>query len=110
LVIYNIKTTGVFKMENIRPMSGMVIVEKLDEEEISKGGIYVNADKSKRTCFAKIVLVGDDLKYDNGTPVPFDGKIGDKVLIGKYIGDPIKIDDKDCTALSQDDVIAIIED
>lgn len=94
-------------MANLRPLHDRVIVERLEEEKKSAGGIIIPDSASEKPVRGKIVAVGPGKKDDNGKNIALDVKVGDIVLFGKYSGSEVKVDGKDLLVMREDDVIAV---
>src|SRR5215510_14070143 len=80
----------------IRPLHDRILVERLEEKEVKKGGIIIPDTAKEKPQEAKVIAVGN-------------GKAGDKILFGKYSGSEVKIDDKEYLILREEDVLAILE-
>jgi chaperonin GroES len=93
----------------IRPLHDRVIVERLEEERTSAGGIIIPDSATEKPIQGKIVAVGKGKILESGEVRPLDLKIGDKVLFGKYGGTEVKIDGKDLLVMREEDVMAVIE-
>lgn len=93
---------------NIKPLGDRVLVEPLEEKEQIKGGIYIPDSAKEKPQEAKVVALGTGKLDEKGNKVPFDVKVGDVVIVSKYGGTEIKIDDKEYKILNSDDVQAII--
>ena len=74
-----------------------------------RGGIIIPDTAKEKPLEAKVVAVGEGKFDDNGKRVPLTVKAGDKVLIGKYSGTEIKIDDEDFVILREDEVLAVVD-
>ena len=94
-------------MSKLRPLHDRVIVERLEEEKKSAGGIIIPDSASEKPVRGKIVAVGPGKKDDNGKNISLDVKVGDIVLFGKYSGSEVKVDGKDLLVMREDDVIAV---
>jgi chaperonin GroES len=93
----------------VRPLHDRVIVERVKEEEKTKGGIIIPDTAKEKPVEGKIIAVGAGKVLDDGKRVPLQVKAGDRVLFGKYGGTEIKIDGKDRLIMREDDIIAIVE-
>lgn len=93
---------------NIRPLGDRVLVEAIEEEEVVKGGIVIPDTAKEKPQEAVVVALGTGGKDDNGNPVEFEVKKGDKVLTTKYGGTDVKIDDKEYKIFSSKDILAIV--
>lgn len=92
----------------IRPLHDRVIVQRIAEEETTKGGIIIPDTAKEKPQEGKVIAVGQG-KHDDGKVVPLDVKAGDKILFGKYAGTEIKLGGEDHLILREDDILGIIE-
>jgi chaperonin GroES len=93
----------------IRPLHDRILVERLEEKEVKKGGIIIPDTAKEKPQEAKVIAVGNGKVSDDGKKIPLDVKAGDKILFGKYSGSEVKIDDKEYLILREEDVLAILE-
>ena len=93
----------------IRPLHDRLLVERLEEKEVKKGGIIIPDTAKEKPQEAKVIAVGNGNVTDEGKKIPLDVKAGDKILFGKYSGSEVKIDDKEYLIMREDDVLAILE-
>jgi chaperonin GroES len=93
----------------IRPLHDRLLVERLEEKEVKKGGIIIPDTAKEKPQEAKVIAVGTGQVTDEGKKIPLDVKAGDKILFGKYSGSEVKIDDKEYLIMREDDVLAILE-
>ena len=93
----------------IRPLHDRLLVERLEEKEVKKGGIIIPDTSKEKPQEAKVIAVGNGKVTDEGKKIPLDVKAGDKILFGKYSGSEVKIDDKEYLIMREDDVLAILE-
>ena len=93
----------------VRPLHDRVIVERVKEEEKTKGGIIIPDTAKEKPVEGKIIAVGAGKVLDDGKRAPLQVKAGDRVLFGKYAGTEIKIEGKDRLIMREDDIIAIVE-
>lgn len=94
---------------NIKPLGDRVLVEPKEETEEQKGGIIIPDTAKEKPQEGKVVSVGTGKIDDDGKKVPFNVKKGDKVLLPKYGGTEVKIDDKEYQILREDDILAVID-
>jgi chaperonin GroES len=92
----------------IRPLSDRIVVKRLDQEEKTKGGIIIPDTAKEKPLEALVVAVGNGKVLKNGKVRPLDVKAGDKVLIGKYSGNEVKLDGVEHVIINEDDVLAVI--
>lgn len=93
----------------VRPLHDRVIVQRIEEEQKTKGGIIIPDTAKEKPAEGKIVAIGNGKVLENGTKIPLDVKEGQKVLFGKYAGTEINIDGEEHLIMKEDDIIAIIE-
>ena len=93
----------------IRPLHDRLLVERLEEKEVKKGGIIIPDTAKEKPQEAKVIAVGNGKVTDEGKKIRLDVKAGDKILFGKYSGSEVKIDDKEYLIMREDDVLAILE-
>jgi chaperonin GroES len=94
---------------NIRPLHDRVIVQRIKEEEKTKGGIIIPDTAKEKPQEGKVVAVGAGKILDNGSKVALDVKVGDKILFGKYSGTEIKIEGDEYLMMREDDILGVIE-
>ena len=93
---------------NIRPLHDRVIVRRIEEGEQVRGGIIIPDTAKEKPQQAEIIAVGPGKVGDDGKRVAPDVKKGDKVLVGKYSGSEIRIDDEDYVILREDEILAVV--
>ena len=93
----------------IRPLHDRILVERLEEKEVKKGGIIIPDTAKEKPQEARVIAVGNGKVGEDGKKIPLDVKAGDKILFGKYSGSEVKIDDKEYLILREEDVLAILE-
>ena len=94
---------------NVKPLGDRILVEPAEEKEVKKGGIIIPDSAKEKPTESIVIALGTGKTDDNGKKVPFEVKKGDRVLVSKYGGTEIKLDNKDYKILSADDILAIIE-
>jgi len=93
----------------VRPLHDRILVERLEEKEVKKGGIIIPDTAKEKPQEGKVIAVGNGKVNDDGKKVPLDVKAGDKILFGKYSGSEVKIDDKEFLIMREEDILAILE-
>jgi chaperonin GroES len=93
----------------LRPLYDRIVVKRLDAKETMRGGIIIPDTAKEKPQEAEVIAVGEGKFNDKGERMKLDVKKGDKVLIGKYSGTEIKLDDQEYTILREDEVLAIVE-
>lgn len=93
----------------IRPLQDRVIVQRIEEEEKTKGGIIIPDTAKEKPQEGKIIAVGKGKVDENGKVTPLDVKVNDRVLFGKYSGTEINIDGEEHLIMREDDILGIVE-
>ena len=93
----------------IRPLQDRVLIKRVDEQEQVRGGIIIPDTAKEKPQEAEVVAVGPGKINDDGTRLPMDVKVGDKILVGKYSGSDIKIDGDDFVIVREDEILAVVE-
>ena len=93
----------------IRPLHDRVIVQRLEEEEKTKGGIIIPDTAKEKPIEGKVIAVGAGKIKKDGTKIALEVKKGDRVLYAKYGGTEVKIDGEEYLMMKEDDILAIIE-
>tara|TARA_Y100001960_G_C13896696_1_gene458721 strand:+ start:188 stop:475 length:288 start_codon:yes stop_codon:yes gene_type:complete len=91
-----------------RPLHDRVVVERLDSDEKTAGGIIIPDSAQEKPMQGKILAVGGGARDDNGKIQPLDVKQGDTVLFGKWSGTEVKIDGKDLLIMKESDIMGIV--
>jgi chaperonin GroES len=94
---------------DIRPLHDRIIVERLEEETKTAGGIIIPDTAKEKPQQGKVIAVGKGKKTEDGKVLPLDVKVGDKILFGKYAGTEIKIEGKEYLMMREEDVLGVIE-
>lgn len=103
------KKTKINDQTNFRPLGNRVLLRRLDAEQTLKGGIILPESSKKKQEQAEIIALGSGKKDKDGHIIPIDLKIGDIVLMEKYSGQEIHLNDEDLVIVRADDLIAVIE-
>lgn len=96
------------KAPKIHPLGDRVLVKAVEEQEQIKGGIYIPDSAKEKPQEAEVVALGTGAKNDKGETLPFNVKVGDKVIVSKYGGTEVKFGDQTYTLLREDDILAIV--
>ncbi len=94
---------------HVRPLHDRVLLRRLEEKEVVKGGIIIPDTAKEKPQEAEVVAVGPGKLDDNGKRMPIDVKKGDKILIGKYSGTDIKIGDDEFVIVREDEILGVVE-
>lgn len=92
----------------LRPLGDRVVVERLEEETKTRGGIVLPDSAKEKPQKGKVIAVGSGRTLDNGTKVALEVKEGDTVVFAKYGGTEIEIDGKEYVILSERDLLAVM--
>lgn len=93
----------------LKPLGGRVIVEPIEQEEMTAGGIILPETAKEKPQEGKILAAGPGDRDEDGERIPMEVQIGDKVLYAKYSGTEVKMDGKKLLILRESDILAVIE-
>ncbi len=93
----------------IKPLQDRILVQRVAEEQTTKGGIIIPDTAKEKPIEGKIVAVGSGRVGDDGKKIPLEVKKGDRILFGKYGGTEVKIEGVEYLIMREDDVLGIIE-
>jgi chaperonin GroES len=93
---------------NVKPLGDRVLVEPVEEKEVKKGGIIIPDTAKEKPQEGIVRALGTGKLDDDGKRIPFEVKVGDRVLVSKYGGTEIKLDGKEFKLLGSDDLLAIL--
>ena len=96
-------------MAHIKPLGDRVLVQPIEEQEVKKGGIIIPDTAKEKPQEGKIIALGTGKVDDKGKKVAFEVKKGDRVLIPKYGGQEVKIEDETYLLIKEEDILGIIE-
>ena len=94
---------------NLKPLHDRVLVERVEQEDRTKGGIIIPDTAQEKPMEGKVVSVGGGARNENGQVVALDVKKGDRILFGKWSGTELKIDGKELLIMKESDIMGIIE-
>ena len=94
---------------NLKPLHDRVLVERVEQEDRTKGGIIIPDTAQEKPMEGKVVSVGGGARNENGQVVALDVKKGDRILFGKWSGTEDKIDGKELLIMKESDIMGIIE-
>ena len=94
---------------NLKPLHDRVLVERVDQEDKTKGGIIIPDTAQEKTMVGKVLAAGRGARNENGQVVALDVKKGDRILFGKWSGTEVKVDGKDLLIMKESDIMGIIE-
>jgi len=93
----------------IRPLHDRVIVKRLEEKEVIKGGIIIPDTAKEKPMEGEVIAAGPGKVQEDGKRSPMDVKAGDRILFGKYAGTEIKVDDEEFVIMREEEILAILE-
>ncbi|OGR05465.1 MAG: co-chaperone GroES [Deltaproteobacteria bacterium RIFOXYD12_FULL_50_9] len=93
----------------IRPLNDRVLVQRLEQEAKSRGGIIIPDSAKEKPVEGKIIAAGPGKLNEKGVRVALELKVGDRVLFSKYGGTDIKLDGEDYLIMREDDILGVIE-
>jgi chaperonin GroES len=93
---------------NFRPLHDRVVVQRIDAEEKTKGGIIIPDSAKEKPQEGKILAVGPGGRDEAGKLIKPDVKVGDRVLFGKWSGTEVKIDGEDLVIMKESDIMGVI--
>jgi len=94
---------------NVKPLGDRIIVQRIEAEQKTKGGIVLPDTAKEKPKEGKVVAVGTGKMLDSGDTSPLTVKDGDTVLFSSYAGTEVKIDGEDYLIMKEDDVLAVLE-
>ena len=95
--------------ETIRPLHDRLVIERLEEERTSAGGIVIPDSATEKPSQGKVVAIGPGKMLDDGKVIPLGVRVGETVLFGKYAGTEVKIGGKEMVVMREDDIMGVIE-
>ena len=93
---------------NVKPLFDRVVIKNVEAEETTKSGIILTSAAKEKPQMAEVLAVGPGGMVD-GNEVKMIVSAGQNVLVGKYSGSKVKLDDQEYTIVRQSDILAIIE-
>jgi len=98
-------------MSNVKisPLHDRVIVQRIEEETKTAGGIYLPDSAKEKPVRGKVIAVGTGKLLESGEVRPLDVKVGNEVLLGKYAGQEVKLNETDYLVMREEDIMGILE-
>jgi chaperonin GroES len=93
----------------LRPLQDRILVQRVEEETTTKGGIIIPDTAKEKPAEGKVVAVGKGKLSDDGKPMAMELKTGDRILFGKYSGTEVKIEGEEYLIMREDDVLGVID-
>ncbi len=94
---------------NLRPLGDRVIVEPIEQEEVTASGLYIPETAKEKPQQGNVLAAGPGRTDDDGERIAMDVKAGDKVLFAKYAGTEIKMDGRKLLIMKEADILAVME-
>ena len=94
---------------SVKPLGDRVLLQRIEEAEEIKGGIIIPDSAKEKPQEAKDIALGTGALDKDGKKVAFNVKVGDKVLVGKYAGTEVKLDEVIYLLLREEEILAVIE-
>lgn len=94
---------------NIRPLHDRIIVERIEEETKTAGGLFIPDTAKEKPQQGRVVAAGKGKVTEDGKLLGMDVKVGDRILFGKYAGTEIKVEGKEYLMMREDDVLGVVE-
>ena len=95
---------------NLKPLHDRVLVERVEQEDRTKGGIIIPDTAQEKPMEGKVISVGGGARNENGQVVALDVKKGDRILFGKWSGTEVKVDGEELCIMKESDIMGIISD
>ncbi len=93
---------------NIKPLADRIVVKPSEAEEVTKGGIILPDTAKEKPVVGTVVAAGPGRRGDDGSLIPMEVKVGDKVLYGKYSGTEVTLDRVEYLIMRETDIFAIV--
>jgi chaperonin GroES len=93
----------------LRPLQDRILVQRVEEETTTKGGIIIPDTAKEKPAEGKVVAVGNGKVGEDGKRIALEIKKGDRILFGKYSGTEVKISGEEYLIMREDDVLGIID-
>jgi len=95
-------------MAKIVPLNDKIVVERLEAEDKSAGGIIIPEAAKEKPKQGKILSLGEGKMLDDGARAKFQVKVGDRVLFSSYAGSEVNVEGKDYLVMTEDDILAVV--
>jgi chaperonin GroES len=113
VLIFRFADLSIFEKEleamKLQPLNDRIVVKRIEEEEVSKGGIIIPDTAKEKPIEGKVLAVGTGKVLDDGSKMPLDVKKGNRVLFSRYAGSEVKIEGEELLIMREDDVLAVVE-
>lgn len=92
----------------IKPLGDRVVIRVLEQEEKTAGGIFLPDTAKEKPSQGEVVAVGSGKVQENGTRIPLEVSVGDKIIFSKYAGTEVKVEGTEYLIVSERDILAVI--
>jgi chaperonin GroES len=96
------------KKTSIRPLGDRVLLQRVEAEEKTAGGILLPESAKEKPKEGKVIAIGDGRTLDNGSRSTFSVKAGDRVLFSSYAGTEVKVDGEEYLIMREEDILGVI--
>ena len=94
----------------IRPLHDRVIVRRIEEKKTTASGLIIPDSSAEKPSKGEVVAAGKGKMSAQGDLIPLDVKVGDKIMFGQYSGAEITVDEETLLVMSEDEIVAVIEE
>ncbi len=94
------------KTITLEPLDDRVVVQRLEAEEKTAGGIVLPETAKEKPQKAKVIAVGPGRTLDSGERAPVEVAVGDTILVGKYSGTEVKVEGEEYVIMRESDILA----
>ena len=102
-------TQKTVKKISLKPLGNRIVAKRTEEQETTKGGILLPDTAKQKQETATVIALGTGKTTNEGKEIPIPVSVGDTILMDKYAGQEVTIDDEDYIIVGADDIIAIVE-
>lgn len=93
----------------LRPLQDRILVQRVEEETTTKGGIIIPDTAKEKPAEGKVVAVGNGKVGEDGKRIALEVQEGDRILFGKYAGTEVKVEGEEYLIMREDDVLGVID-
>ncbi|MCS7021167.1 MAG: co-chaperone GroES [Gemmataceae bacterium] len=93
----------------ITPLNDKVLIERMEADDKTAGGIILPDTAKEKPKQGKVLALGEGKLLENGQRVPFQVKVGDRVLFSSYAGNEVQVEGKEYLVMSEDDILAVVD-
>jgi len=93
---------------NVRPLHDRILVRRMEEDEVTPGGIIIPESAKEKPQRGEVVAAGNGRVTEDGKTLPLELKAGDKVLFGKYAGTELKLGEQEYLMMREEDVLGVL--